>query len=32
LVKAARVYGVAPSTMARLLVSKGAKQAIEDES
>jgi hypothetical protein len=32
LVKAARIYGVAPSTMARLLVQKGAHLAVEDES
>jgi hypothetical protein len=28
---AARIYGVAPSTMARLLVQKGAQQAVEAE-
>jgi hypothetical protein len=32
LLKAARIYGVAPSTMARLLVQKGAQLAVEDES
>jgi hypothetical protein len=32
LAKAARIYGVAPSTMARLLVQKGARLAIEEES
>jgi hypothetical protein len=29
LVKAARLYGVAPSTMGRLLVAKGARSAVE---
>jgi hypothetical protein len=32
LAKAARIYGVAPSTMARLLVQKGARLAAEEES
>ena len=31
LTKAAPIYGVAPSTMARLLVQKGAQQAVKDE-
>jgi antitoxin component of RelBE/YafQ-DinJ toxin-antitoxin module len=29
LVNAARMYGVAPSTMGRLLVAKGARKAVE---
>jgi hypothetical protein len=29
LVKAARMYGVAPATMGRLLVAKGARKAVE---
>jgi hypothetical protein len=32
LVKAARIYGVAASTMARLLVQRGAQLAVEEKS